>query len=181
MIRYVAFLRAINVAGHAIVKMTDLRDAFAEAGCKNVRTYIQTGNVIFDASEKTAPSLFRKLHVKVRALVGEEPVIVFRTAQELERILKSDPFKGLNRDKHLKLYVTFLREEPKVTPTLPFVSAKDAIEAIGMNNLDLFLVSRPIGPRRYGFPNLPIEKQFRVAATSRNWNTLAKIVALATT
>jgi uncharacterized protein (DUF1697 family) len=45
--RHVAFLRAINVAGHAIVRMADLRQAFADAGCRNVRTYIQSGNVVF--------------------------------------------------------------------------------------------------------------------------------------
>ena len=48
MSHYVAFMRAINVAGHASVRMSDVRDAFAAAGCRKVRTYIQSGNVIFE-------------------------------------------------------------------------------------------------------------------------------------
>ena len=49
---YIAFLRAINVAGHASLKMTDARDAFAAAGCRNVRTYIQSGNVLFEVPRR---------------------------------------------------------------------------------------------------------------------------------
>lgn len=64
--KYAAFIRAINVAGHATVRMSDLRDAFTAAGCKGVRTYIQSGNVIFEASEENIAAVFQRVRARVR-------------------------------------------------------------------------------------------------------------------
>ncbi len=58
---YVAFMRAINVAGHASVRMSDVRDAFAAAGCRKVRTYLQSGNVIFESPPREAAAILRKV------------------------------------------------------------------------------------------------------------------------
>ncbi len=87
MTTYVAFLRAINVAGHAVVKMTDLRDAFAAAGCKDVRSLIQSGNVVFESPAKTTAALVRRIRVRLRGLLGEEPGLFLRTVREIEREL----------------------------------------------------------------------------------------------
>ena len=59
--QYIAFLRAINVAGHASVRMSDLKDAFAAAGCTGVRTYIQSGNVIFETPEENTTAVFQRV------------------------------------------------------------------------------------------------------------------------
>src|SRR3990172_9947675 len=85
--RYVAFIRAINVAGHAIVKMDDLKETFARAGCREIRTVIQSGNVIFDAQHEKAETIFRAIRLCLRKLLDSEPTIVFRTLHELERIV----------------------------------------------------------------------------------------------
>lgn len=108
MTTYVAFLRAINVGGHAIVKMTDLRDAFAAAACKNVRTLIQSGNVVFDAAAKNTAALFQRIRAKLRALLGEEPGVFFRTVGEIDRLAKLAPFKRFAARRGIKLYVAFL-------------------------------------------------------------------------
>ena len=176
--RYCAFLRAINVGGHAIVKMTDLREAFAAAGCGNPTTYIQTGNVVFDTTAKDPAALFRRITTKVRTLAGGEPDIVFRTARELESLVRAAPFKGLEGEHGLKLYVTFLSGKPPVKPTFPLLLPKDALEAIGMKGLDVLLVSRPKPNGFYGFPNNFIEKTFGVPGTSRNWTTVTKMAEL---
>jgi uncharacterized protein (DUF1697 family) len=178
MIRYVAFLRAINVAGHAIIKMTDLRDAFSAAGCKNTTTFIQSGNVIFDASGDPA-ALFRKIKTKVCGLAGGEAEIVYRTIDDLASLARAAPFKGLETDRTLKLYVTFLATKPEKKPTFPVVDAKEGLEAIGMKGLDVLLVSRRKPNGFYGFPNALIEKTYGVSGTSRNWNTVTKILARA--
>ena len=154
MITYVAFLRAINVAGHNIVRMSALRDAFAAAGCKNVRTYIQSGNVIFECPAEKSETIFQKIRKHVRGLIGGEPVILFRTFREIEGIVKAAPFKGLESESAIKLCVAFLSERPRTKPKLPLVSAKEAVEAIAMNNLEVFIVSR-------------------------NWSTVTKIVEFA--
>jgi uncharacterized protein (DUF1697 family) len=177
--RYVAFLRAINVAGHGLIKMSDLRDAFATSGASAVKTYIQSGNVVFDAARETAPLVFKRVHTRLRAMLGEEPVVMYRQARALERVLLLDPFKDVRAESGVKIYVTFLLHKPKAMPTPPVVWHKERIEALAIEGLDLFVVSRPLEDGRYGFPNLPVEKTLGVPATSRNWNTLRRVVDLA--
>jgi len=74
--RHVAFMRAINVAGHARVRMSDVRDAFAAAGCRKVRTYIQSGNVIFESPPREAAAILRRVQPTLRHALDEEPEIV---------------------------------------------------------------------------------------------------------
>ena len=176
---YVAFVRAINVGGHASVRMTDLKDAFTAAGCKRVRTYIQSGNVIFESADDHAPAVFQSVRKKLHDLAGDGSAVLFRSVRELERSVAKNPFADLTADPAVKLYVTFLSEKPRRKPAFPFASSKEALEAIAIRNLDVFVVSRRKKKSRfYGFPNNFIEKELGVSATSRNWSTLTKIIAL---
>jgi uncharacterized protein (DUF1697 family) len=178
MSQHVAFLRAINVGGRAVVKMTDLREAFAAAGCRDVRTYIQSGNVIFESPEKNTTALFQKVRVQACDLVGQETGIVFRTVCELEGMVKSAPFQGHEAEPGIKLCVVFLSQGPRSKPRFPLVSLPEAVEAVGMKNLDVFVVSRRKKNGFHGFPNNFIEKQLGVEATTRNWSTILKVVEL---
>ncbi len=179
MSKYVAFVRAINVAGHASVKMNDLKEAFAAAGCKDVRTYIQSGNVVFNASEPDANGVFESVRNRLRRLVTGEPTVMFRRLQEVRRVVRGNPFKDLSIGSDVKLYVAFLSRKPRNKPSFPFRAPKEALEVIGMKNLDVFIVSRRKDNGFYGFPNNFIEKELGVLATSRNWSTVNKIAELA--
>jgi uncharacterized protein (DUF1697 family) len=174
-VRYVTFLRAINVAGHATVKMTELKSAFASAGCRNVGTFVQSGNVIFESAEKKTV-LFQNILTELAPLVGDKPVLVTRTARELEQLLKAAPFTRPLADP--KLYVAFLARKPTRRPTLPLMQLKERLEAIGMTDREVFIVSRRKQNGFYGFPNNFIEKELGVPATTRNWSTVTKIVAV---
>jgi uncharacterized protein (DUF1697 family) len=175
---YVAFLRAINVAGHAKLKMDDLRAAFASAGGRNVVTTIQTGNVIFDVAEGRSDKVFQAMRRKLDDLIGARSTIIFREAAELGLLLKSAPFKGLEKDRTLKLYVAFLAESPRPKPKLPLVSEKEKLEVLQIKKPAAFIISRQKKNGMCGFPNNFIEKEFGVPATSRNVSTLNKVVAL---
>jgi len=177
--KYVAFLRAINVAGHAIVRMSDLKDAFAAAGCRDVKTYIQSGNVVFDALPESTTEVFEAIRVELRELLGLEPGIMFRTARELDRIVAGAPFQDFEAEKEIKRYVTLLSRKPRSKPTFPLRSTKEALEALAMKNLEVFVVSRRKENGFFGFPNEFIEKELGVPATTRNMTTLAKIVDFA--
>ena len=179
MTTYIAFLRAVNVAGHPIVKMADLRVTFAAAGCKNVRTYIQSGNVVFECAEDKAVAMFERVRIKVQLLLEKEPQILFRKLRDLERIIKAAPFDGLKSESPVKLYVAFLADLPRVKPKLPLVSEKEAVEAIAIKDREAFIVTRQKPSGFFGFPNNFIEKELGVAATSRNWSTVTKIVDFA--
>jgi len=177
---YLAFLRAINVAGHPIVKMENLKRCFAAAGCKNARTYIQSGNVVFECSDEEYGAVCKSIHVKLRKLLlGSEPNILFRTLSEVENIVRASPFKQFESEHLTKFYVVFLSEKPRSTPKLPLVSEKEALEAIAVKRFEAFVVSRRKPNGFFGFPNNFIEKELGVSATSRNWSTVTKIVEFA--
>jgi uncharacterized protein (DUF1697 family) len=171
---HVAFLRAVNVGGKGLVKMADLQKAFTAAGAKNVRTVIASGNVIFDAPAALGPLRARILK-KVGALLGAEPVIVFRTLPYLARLIESAPFGSLTNDKTVKLCVLFLAGKPKRQSTFPIVIPKESIEVPGMFEQDALIVSRRKPNGMYGFPGLWTDKEIGVASTARNWNTVMRI------
>jgi uncharacterized protein (DUF1697 family) len=175
----VAFLRAVNVAGHGSLKMSDLRRVFESAGCKNVRTYIQSGNVVFEPPGKGSSTLRPRVARSLARLLGKDVVVTYRGVRDLQRTLAAAPFGSLEVEPDVKLYVGFLAAEPKSVPVFPLASAKDGLEVIKMTKREVFVVSRKV-KGRYGFPNGLIEKEFAVPATTRNWNTVRKIVALAT-
>jgi uncharacterized protein (DUF1697 family) len=175
--QYVAFLRAINVGGRAVVKMTDIQAAFTTAGCANVTTFIASGNVLFDA-ETVDDVLRARIGRTVGRLLGAEPVIVYRTMRELQRLVTAAPFADLVDDATLKLYVAFVAEKTKLEPRFPMQLPKEALEAIGLKNGDVLIVSRRKPNGMYGFPNNWIEKELAVVATARNWSTVRKIVEL---
>lgn len=127
---YVAFVRAINVAGHARVRMSDVRDAFATAGCRKVRTYIQSGNVIFESPAREAAAIFRKVQRTLRHALDEEPDIVWRTLREIEELVGTAPFKDVEAGSAVKLYVAFLSQRPRNKPKFPFASSKEGLERV---------------------------------------------------
>jgi uncharacterized protein (DUF1697 family) len=179
MTQYAAFLRAVNVAGHAMLKMSDFKTACATAGCRNPRTFIQSGNVVFDVADRSAPAVFRRLHAELRGLLGAEPTIFFRTIDSLEGLLRADPFQAVSVPRDAKRYVTFLLREPAAQKPLPLGSAKEALDAFAMKDLDVFVVSGRKKNGMYGFPNNFIEAELGVPATTRNWSTITRIVEFA--
>ena len=179
MTRYVAFLRAINVAGHVRVDMSRLCKAFARAGCRSVRSYIQSGNVIFETDEEDCAALFQRIRAKVSGLTGEQSSVIFRSARQIHALVKAAPFKAYEGDRTLKLYAVCLAQKPGSVPPFPWEDPKERLEAIGIKGLDVLVVSRRKEPRLfYGFPNGFVEKMLDVPATSRNWSTITKIAVL---
>ncbi len=177
-VQHVAFLCAINVGGRGLVKMDALRRAFDAAGCRNVRTFIASGNVVFDppgALDATA----RKLRDRVGRLIGGEAQIVFRTVRDLARLVDANPFSTCDTTGGVKLYVAFLSARPPRTPCFPIVSSKEALEAFGMIRRDVFVVSRQKPSGFFGFPNNFVEEQLGVPATTRNWSTVKQIIEFA--
>jgi uncharacterized protein (DUF1697 family) len=174
-----AFLRAVNVGGHAILEMSALRRIFESAGCTDVRTFIQSGNVIYRPTRPGGAALHARIGRALARHLGHEVAIAYRTARALQSTIDAAPFASLEGDSDLGLYVGFLTATPKRRPRLPLSSPKDGLEIIDMAGGDLFVVSRKVKGRS-GSPNLLIERELAVPATTRNWNTVRKMLALAT-
>jgi uncharacterized protein (DUF1697 family) len=177
--RRIAFLRAVNVGGRATLEMGALRRIFEAAGCSDVRTHIQSGNVIYQAPRPAGVALQRRIDRGLARQLGQEVGVAYRTVTALKQTVDAAPFRSLEDDPDIKLYVGFLIETPKQRLRLPLSAPKDGLEVIGMTKHEVFVVSRSVRGR-YGFPNNLIEKGLGVAATSRNWNTVRKVLALAT-
>ncbi|MBI5080317.1 MAG: DUF1697 domain-containing protein [Chloroflexi bacterium] len=178
---YIAFLRAINVGGH-VVKMDDLRRIFESFGFKNVETYIQSGNVIFETSTTNKKTLTQKIEKGLNKELGYEVATFLRTKEEMRALVKYDPFKTIKASDKAKTYVTFLHQTSEVLrktsevlgKKVPVFSRKKDVEVIGVRECDVFCLSHLVDGS-FGFPNLFLEKELKTPATTRNWTTVSKM------
>lgn len=174
MARHVALLRGINVGGKNKLPMAALVDLFEAAGCRNVATYIQSGNVVFDA---TAPVARRVSEVITQALMethGLRVPVVTRTAAELSAVAANNPFAPHDVS---NVHVMFLQD----TPDRKAVAGLDPGRSPG----DIFIVQGreiymhlPNGVGRSKLTNDYFDRQLRTVSTGRNWNTLLKLIEL---
>src|SRR5437867_1068021 len=155
--------------------MEELTRMFEQIGFKNVKTFIQSGNVIFEASDKNPKILTKKIEKGLQGYLGFEVTILLRTFKDVENIVRLNPFKGFKAGPNIKLYVSFLSEKPAIRLTLPLMSPKKDVKVIRVKNKDVFSVTRMIHGK-FGFPNIFVEKEFGLPATTRNWTTVSKII-----
>ena len=175
MTKYIAFLRGINVGGHKLIKMDNLRGIFKSMGLSNIRTYIQSGNAGFETKESDKEHLKIKIEKHLKKKLGYHVPVLLRELSALENMLARDPFKGYTDNEQIKLYVCFLEKPPDKIPILPLINQKEGLELIKIIKTDAYLISHPI-KGRYGFPNNFIEQELQVISTARNWNTVVKII-----
>lgn len=180
MTRYVALLRGINVGGKKLIKMADLVRVFASLGFKNVRTYIASGNVIFDDPADAEPTvLVKKIEKKLLTSFGHEVTVILRTVDELKSLVGRDPFKKFKSSGEVMRFVVFLANEPSKKPKLPLQSLSENMDVFAIKDRTAFIVARRKKTGWFGYPNNLIEKELGVAATTRNWSTVGKIVEAA--
>jgi uncharacterized protein (DUF1697 family) len=172
--KYVAFLRGINVGGHKLIKMEDLAKMFAAMGFSHIRTIIASGNVLFESSEKEEETLAANIEKHLFQLLTYEVKVLLRTIPQLQEMVLKNPFKNFVTEQNVKLYVAFLAAVPNTIPPLPIKSAKDGFEIVAIVNREIYIVAFQLPNGRFG--NLTyIEKTFGEYTTTRNWNTVVKI------
>lgn len=176
---YIAFLRGINVGGHKLIKMQELVRIFSDAGCKNVRTYQQAGNVIFESRSANPQKLAKKIEAALEADLGYRLPIVVRSVHELRQLITLNPFKKFSRSKDIMLLIVFLADDSGPTPILPFVSTTEKVEIFATAHGAAFVVARRKKNGWFGFPNGVVEKAFKVVATTRQWSTVQNVVKAA--
>jgi len=176
--RYVALLRAVNVAGRGIVKKDALRDAFARAGGRNVRTFIASGNVLFDAAPGRLEAIVAGARRRLKPLLGAEPVVVVRSATQMAALLRRGPFAGVDAPAIVKRYIVFLAGVPARRPRLPLAQPDEELDLVHVEARDCWVVSRRKPSGMYGFPGIFVEAALGVASTARNWSTVTKLAVL---
>jgi uncharacterized protein (DUF1697 family) len=176
-VRCIALLRGINVSGHKIVKMTDLKRAFESLSFENVRTYGQTGNVIFDCKRAETAELVTRVEEKIRETFGFSTKVIIRTQQRLEKIIDNNPLIGRADMALDKLYITFLRDTPDETVASNLDINSDDDEKFVVVGKEVYLYC-PNGYARTKLNNTTFETKLKTVATTRNWKTINKLLVI---
>jgi uncharacterized protein (DUF1697 family) len=177
MLRYVALLRGINVAGHKVVSMEDLRAHFAMPGIEKHSLLIYRAVMYYlTVTRQMKTLLHQQITTQLEHKLGYKVPVVIRMIHELKKVIKNNPFGDIKTEEKSRLYVTFLSEVPPfdVRGSLG-VYCNDA-EYARVVNREVYIYSPNYG--KTCFSNTFIEKKLRVAATTRNWATINKIVEL---
>ena len=170
--KYVAFLRAINVGGHAIIKMSDLKKMFESAGLENVQTYIQSGNVIFEAEEAGGRSLAERIERQLEKAAEYKIELFVRTMQEVRSMVEKSPFKAKDGE---MVYVTFLNTKPDKKSQQALLDNRSEADDFAFKAREVYSLRRDLA--KSVFSNNFLEKILKLPATTRNLTTIAKIVA----
>ena len=170
--RYVIFLRGVNVGGHNVVKKEDLKKAFTSLGLKNVSTYKQSGNIVFD-TETHPDAIKKKIQKKLGSLLNREVGIFILALDKIEGIVASDPFMRINEPK-TSCWVTFMSKVPELRFKMPMNIPRADAEVIYVRDNIAYSVTRGYGDG--GRPTPFIESKYNVQATTRSWAILNGIV-----
>jgi len=176
----IALLRGINVGGHNKIIMAELRNSLEQLGLHNVKTYIQSGNILFE-SDETEELLQTKIHDKIKEDFGVSSVVVIRTAEEIQQIISQSPFS----DEEISeadlscngecLHVALLPTAPSRVNSDKFLSSANERELSVINGRDVYLLFYDsIRNSKLG-NNL---KKLEIPATVRNWKTLMKLSSM---
>ena len=170
---WVALLRAINLGARNKVPMAELRAAFEAAGCTDVQTYIQSGNVVFRAPSRSAPALRRRLEAAVEKQCGVTSTVVLRTWPELRRLVAFHPF-GADTSKSA---VTFLAEKPTAAAVRRLQELDVAPDEAKIVGRDVH-IHYPRGIQGSRLTGALLERTLGVQGTNRNWRTVARLAEL---
>ena len=176
MSKFIALLRGINVSGQKQIKMSELKTQFEEKGFQDVETYIQSGNVIFSAREKSNKKLEDKISSAIKSKFSFDAQIIVLTPEAIGHVIQSNPFLKKKKDTE-KLYVTFLLENPSADNIKKLKDVDYSPEEFIMDGSYIYLFV----PNGYGNSKLNnnlFESKLKVFGTTRNWKTVNKLFEL---
>jgi uncharacterized protein (DUF1697 family) len=172
---WIALLRGINVVGRRQLLMKDLSAILERGGFSSVRTYIQSGNVVFESARGSARSLAAEIGALIRKRAGFEPQVMVLSPRELAAAVRGNPFPEADRD-HKALHLFFLSARPP-RPDLDSLSRlKRGREGFALEGKVFYLFTP------HGFPQCElhdkVERFLGVQATARNWRTAQQLLSL---
>jgi uncharacterized protein (DUF1697 family) len=174
--RWIALFRGINVGGNSLLPMKKLVGDLEALKLKNVRTYIQSGNVVFDTNEKNAKSLAKKIKERIEREHGFGPEVLLIRREELQDAIRANPFPlAVSEPKSLHF---FFLEKPATKANIQALDkAKAPTESFVLKG-SLFFLHAPEGVGRSKLA-ATAERHLGVAATARNYRTVEKLAEMA--
>ena len=176
MTTYVALLRGINVGGNQMLAMADLRAALSGIGFADVRTLLQSGNVVFRAPAQAPARLEARLEKEIGTRAGFTPDFHVRTAEEWRGVVDANPFPQVAKADPGHLLVTFFRAPVDPAKVKALQAAITGPEVARAHGRELYM-TYPDGIGR-SKAALLVDKTLGARGTARNWNTVIKLAAL---
>jgi uncharacterized protein (DUF1697 family) len=176
MVKYAAFLRGINVGGQKPVPMKKLKEAFDAMELKSVQTLLASGNVVFEAPPIDTIALEHRIEEKMKETFGQEIGVFIRTMEELEHVSNSKPFKGIDVTPETRLNITFFSKKPKSSLKIPFTSPDKSFKILRISGREVCSVLVLSANSRTGDLMKVLEKEFGRKVTTRNWNTIVRVL-----
>ncbi len=175
---YISILRGINVSGQKMIKMNELLALFEGLHFKNIRTYIQSGNVVFQAVKTDVHDLAKLIEEKISERFGFAVPVMVKEKNEIATVLQNNPFiKSVDKDVS-KLHVTFLSQEPDKSYIDKINQLQYLPDEYVLAGSTIYLYC----PNGYGNTKLHnnfFENKLKVKATTRNWNTVNELMKMA--
>jgi uncharacterized protein (DUF1697 family) len=168
---YVSMLRGINVGGHKQIKMDQLRKSFEELGFEQVKTYIQSGNVVFKTGKVSTSALSKRIEEKILDDFGFLASVVSRTSDEMRKTIENNPFLKEGGANAEKLYVTFMSEAPTAAALKKLTELMVEPDQLRYSGKELFF-NLPNGVSESVLMKKPVDRVLGVVITTRNWKTV---------
>lgn len=175
---YIAFIRGVNVGGKSLLPMKTLVALLENLGLHNVKTYLQSGNAIFQSQEKDVPVLSRKISAEIKKSRGFEPRVLLLELAQLEKAAESNPFPEAASEP-TTLHLSFLASVPSNPDLEALTSLKGRSERFLLKG-NVFYLHAPDGIGRSKLAT-SAERLLGVPMTGRNWRTINEIIAKAKT
>jgi uncharacterized protein (DUF1697 family) len=178
---FIALLRAVNVGGTGKLPMTTFRSTLEKLGYKNVETYIQSGNAVFEA-KGAASKISADIAAALEKATGAPVIVVVRTPAQLERMIAANPFAAEAAADGGRVHGVFLTAEAPAAAAAglerivaQYPARRDRFHLSG----DTLYLHLPDGAAETKFSGKTLDKALGVAATARNWNTVRKLLEMA--
>lgn len=175
---YISLLRGINVSGQKTIRMAELKGVYESLRLRNVETYLQSGNVVFDSEELDRAALARRVEAAIERTFGYAVAVLIRGEDDFQRILSRNPFLNARQEDPAKLHVTFLAVTPPEGTWAGLPVVRDTADEFSPAGSEVYVFC-PDGYGRTAFSNRYFEQRLKLAATTRNWKTVTALHAMA--
>ena len=173
---YIALFRVINVGGNSILSMKELAALLGNLDCHNVKTYIQSGNAVFQSDADCASLLSSRISAEIKRRHGFEPRVLLLSIKDLEKAVESNPFPEAESEPK-SLHVNFLASVPENPDLKALENLRKESERFELRG-NLFYLHAPEGIGRSKLA-ANAERLLGVPMTGRNWRTVCEIMAMA--
>lgn len=172
----IAFLRAINVSGHNMIKMSDLKRLFESLGFARVQTYIQSGNVLF-VSDRAVDHLRGEIESAIQSTFGLTVPVVLRTAQQLTRIVTDCPFHPDEIAGATAFHVSLLAQAPSAEGLARLPAGEIGGDRFRLVGREIYMLYQQ-SSHKSKLSNQFFEQRLKQVATNRNWRTITTLAGM---